>query len=393
VPLWTLRDTDAVQPVHPLPGRVEQMSTRVAFFVTGVAMASWAPLVPFAKARLALDEGRLGLLLLCMGLGSVVAMPFSGGLSARFGCRKTILTAGILACLMIPFLATVPSAALLAPALLVFGGSLGIIDVVMNVQAVVVEKASGRPMMSGFHGFFSVGGLAGAGLMTGLMAVGASPLVATVVTGGLAILLLASFWKGLLPYAPEGEGAAFAIPRGFILLLGVLCFGLFMAEGSVLDWSGVLLRVTRGLDARWAGIGYIAFATTMTVGRLTGDFVVKALGPTRVLLFGSLCSAAGFALAALGPSWVFSVVGFGLVGIGAANLVPVVISAAGRQKVIALNHAIAAVTTLGYAGILLGPALIGFIARATSLPIALLFISGMLVLVALTSGKATGSEV
>jgi len=374
--------TEAVSDVPSPPGALERKATRVAFFVAGLAMAAWAPLVPLAKARVGLDEGRLGGLLLCLGLGSVLAMPLSGGLAARFGCRRTILAAGALACAALPVLAAASTVPLLAAGLLLFGAGVGTVDVVMNIQAVIVEKAGGRAMMSGFHGLFSVGGIVGAGGLTGLLATGLPPVAAVGVVVTAAILLLGAFARGLLPYGSEEDSTALALPRGRVLLLGGLCFALFLAEGSVLDWSGVFLSAERGLDKGRAGLGYVAFATMMTAGRLAGDQVVRSLGAFRIVLLGGLCAGLGFTLVALVPSWPVAILGFALVGAGASNVVPVLFTAAGRQAEMPSNLAVASVTTMGYAGILSGPALIGFVGRAFSLSLALLGVAALLVGVA-----------
>ena len=198
------------------PGARERIATRLAFFIAGFAVSAWAPLIPFAKRRLALDDAQLGLMLLCLGIGSVLMMPLAGGLAARFGCRRTILAAGTVICLCLPALMLAPSIPVLAAALAVFGASLGVLDVVMNLQAVIVERASGRAMMSGFHGMYSVGGIAGAGGVAGALALGASPLVAITGTAVLAALLLAAAHGGLLAQGGEGDHPAFALPRGFL---------------------------------------------------------------------------------------------------------------------------------------------------------------------------------
>ncbi len=371
------------------PGRREQAATRAVFLVAGLAVASWAPLVPLARARIGLDDAQLGGLLLCVGFGSLLAMPVAGGLAGRFGCRRIIAVSGVAVCAALPVMAAATTVPLLAAGLLAFGASLGTLDVVMNIQAVIVEKASGRAMMSGFHGLYSVGGIAGAGAVTGLLSAGLSPVRAVLAVVAACVLLLCWSGQGLLPYGSEETTPAFALPRGRVLLLGALCFVMYLAEGSVLDWSGVLLNTVRGLANRWAGVGYVAFSITMTAGRLWGDAVVRALGPRRVLLGGGLCAAAGFAVAALVPCWPAAVVGFGLVGAGAANLVPVLFSSAGRQKAMPSNLAMAAVSTMAYAGILVGPALIGYGARATSLPAALLVIAAMVAAVGLSARAAT----
>ena len=373
------------------PGARERIATRLAFFIAGFAVSAWAPLIPFAKRRLALDDAQLGLMLLCLGIGSVLMMPLAGGLAARFGCRRTILAAGTVICLCLPALMLAPSIPVVAAALAVFGASLGVLDVVMNLQAVIVERASGRAMMSGFHGMYSVGGIAGAGGVAGALTWGASPLVAITDTAVLAALLLAAARGGLLAQSGEGDHPAFALPRGRVLLVGAVCFAMFLSEGAVLDWSAVFLSTVRHADPATAGFGYVAFAATMTLGRLTGDRIVQTLGAFRVVVCGTLVAAAGFALAILSASPMAGLAGFALVGAGAANVVPVMFSAAGRQHDMPTHLAVAAVTTMGYAGVLLGPAALGFVAKATSLPMAFGLLVALLLCVAGAARQATRS--
>lgn len=372
-----------------MPGRREAVATRIVFFIAGFAVSAWAPLIPFAKRRLLLDDGQLGLMLLCLGVGSVLMMPLAGGLAARFGCRRTLLVAGAALCLCMPALMLAPGVPAMALVLAVFGASLGVLDVVVNVQAVIVERASGRAMMSGFHGMYSVGGIAGAGGVAAALALGASPLLAIGTTAIIASLLLAVSRGGLLAYGGDADHPAFVLPRGRVLLIGAVCFALFLSEGAVLDWSAVFLSSVRNADPATAGFGYVAFAVTMTLGRLTGDRIVQALGAFRVVLGGALIAAAGFAVAILVPSPLAGLAGFALVGAGAANVVPVMFSAAGRQHAMPTHLAVAAVTTMGYAGILLGPAALGFIAGLASLSAALGLLVVLLVAVALVARVAT----
>lgn len=373
-------------PAPVVPGRLEQMSTRIAFFIAGFGIAAWAPLVPYAKARAQLDEGTLGLLLLCLGVGSILAMPLAGALASRFGIRRVTAGGTLLICLALPLLATVTSIPMLMAALFVFGAGLGTVDSTINLQAVIVERASGRNMMSGFHGLFSLGGIVGAAGVSGLLGLGLSPLQATwVVIAVLAVALLKAA-PHLLPYGSESSGPAFAIPHGVVLFIGCLCFVVFLAEGAVLDWSAVFLSAERGLDEAYAGLGYAAFALTMTVGRLTGDAIVRRLGATRVIVFGGTLAAAGMLLATLLPAWQTALLGYALVGAGCSNIVPVLYTAVGKQKVMPEHIAVPAITTLGYAGILAGPAVIGFIAHGSSLSIAFVLIAALLGAVAV-SGK------
>ena len=373
---------------RPAPGLPEQRSTRAAFFVAGFGMAAWAPLVPYAKDRLAVGEGTLGLLLLCLGAGSVAAMPLSGALAARFGCRRVIWAASLVICAALPLLATASSVPLLAAALMLFGAGVGTVDVAINVQAVVVERAAGRTLMSGFHGLFSVGGIAGAAGVGAVLWTGGSPLLATLCTAVAIVAALLAFGGALLRDGGDRDGPAFAVPRGAVLLVGGLCFVSFLAEGAMLDWSALILTALHGMDPARSGLGYALFSVAMTAGRLAGDRIVRALGGRTVLLCGGSCAAAGMALAVLAPSSPAALAGFALVGAGASNIVPVLYSALGRQRAMPANLAVAAVTTLGYSGILAGPAGIGLVAGAAGLPAAFLGVAALLLVVAACSGVA-----
>ncbi|WP_426134645.1 MFS transporter [Pseudomonas sp. PWP3-1b2] len=373
-------------PAPVVPGRLEQMSTRIAFFIAGFGIAAWAPLVPYAKARAHLNEGTLGLLLLCLGVGSIIAMPVAGALASRFGCRRVLTGGTVVICLALPILATASSIPLLMVGLFLFGAGLGTVDSTVNLQAVIVERASGKTMMSGFHGLFSLGGIVGAGGVAGLLGLGLSPLQATLVVIVVMAIALLKAAPHLLPYGSESSGPAFAVPHGVVLFIGCLCFIVFLAEGAVLDWSAVFLSAERGLGEAYAGLGYAAFALTMTAGRLTGDAIVRRLGATRVIVMGGALATAGMLLATLTPAWQTALLGYALVGAGCSNIVPVLYTAVGKQKVMPEHIAVPAITTLGYAGILAGPAVIGFIAHGSSLSTAFVMIAVLLAGVAI-SGK------
>jgi predicted MFS family arabinose efflux permease len=348
----------------------QQISTRIVFFVAGFGLAAWAPLVPFAKSRVGIDEGALGLVLLCLGAGSIITLPMAGALVARFGCRQVVIGSAVPLCLTLPLLATASTPVALAGGLFVFGAALGSIDSTMNIQAIIVERRSGRSMMSGFHGLFSVGSIAGPASMAALLGAGASPLAVTLcITAGMAAAVAIAA-PNLLPYGSDSEGSVFALPRGIVLFIGALCFIAFLAEGAMVDWSALFLASVRGMNVAYAGLGYAAFALTMTIGRLTGDRVRQRWGGRKIVIFGGLCAAIGFAVAALAPVWQAVLLGYALVGIGCANIVPVLYTSAGRQTLLPEHVAVPAITTLGYAGILVGPAVIGFVAHAASLSVA-----------------------
>ena len=350
-------------------------------------MSAWAPLVPYAKARADLSDGALGVLLLCIGIGSIASMPATGALTDRFGCRNVVTWSSVLLCVSLPLAAEASSEVALAMALLLLGASIGALDVAMNIQAVIVEKASGRSLMSGFHGLYSVGGIAGAGGVSALLASGGSPIGATLTVVGLAVALMAMAYRHLLASGSEERGPAFVIPHGPVIFIGILCFIVFLAEGAMLDWSALFLTSLQGVSPANGGIGYAGFAVAMTLGRLTGDRIVDSLGRRRVMLLGGMLAAAGFLTAVVSQTWIVSLLGFVTIGIGCSNIVPVLFTAAGRQTLMPANRAVAAISTLGYAGILTGPAGIGFVSQVAGLRTAFAMVAIALVFVAIGSRR------
>jgi predicted MFS family arabinose efflux permease len=348
------------------------------FLICGTATSAWAPMIPFAKTRLGLDEGTLGLILLAFGGGSMVAMPLAGVAIHLWGSRRVVVAASLATCAVLPILAVPLGAPLLAATLFGFGAALGALDVAMNAQALAVQHAAARPIMSGFHALFSVGGLAGAAVVSLLLRAGAS---LGSCAAGIAVALTAialSQQKHLVPDHGTAEGGSFTVvPKPAVLLLGALCFMCFLGEGAVLDWSAVFLREHRQMDVAVAGAGYAAFSVAMAVMRATGDRFSHRAGQARTLAAGGTLAAIGYIAVAALPSAAGALAGFIVVGIGAANIVPVLFSAAGRVPGVPPGIALATVTTIGYAGLLLGPATIGFIAEATSLQFAFVVVAAM----------------
>jgi predicted MFS family arabinose efflux permease len=365
-------------------GQGERHATRLIFLIVGFAAASWACIVPFAKANAGLGVGALGLVLLSLGAGSILAMPTAGALSTRYGCRVVLTASSLVACTMLPLLATVSSAQLLAPVLFVFGAALGSADCVMNVQAVIVERASAKPLMSGFHAFYSLGGIGGAVSISTLLTLGAAPISSMLAALAFMVLVVSVAYPGLLPFGNPPEGPAFAIPRGEVLFLGVLCFIVFLVEGSMMDWSAVLSE-QRGTGPAQSGYAFASFSVAMTLGRLVGDKAVARIGRPLVVSAGGLLAAAGIALATLFTIRAVALFGYALVGVGCSNIVPVLFTAVGRQTSMPQAVAVPATTTLGYAGILAGPAGIGLIAQHSSLSVAFLFVAALMVGVAVSS--------
>ncbi len=378
----------ALRPVPSATHVGEIRATRLLFLIVGFGMAAWAPLVPLVKARANLDDGTLGLLLLCLGIGSLATMPVAGALAGRFGARPVLAAAVLVTGAALMVLSRAAGLPVLAVALTGLGLGIGLLDCLMNLQAVAVERRAGRPMMSGFHGLYSLGCILGAAGVSALLSLGLAPAAATLaVVAAIAAAFLVAL-PGILPTVADGPGGpAFALPRGPVLGIGLLCFVVFLTEGSALDWSGVFLIQARGLDPARAGLGYAAFSLTMTVGRLAGDALVRRVGGRRVVVLGALLAAAGIGLATAVPLWPATLLGYALVGAGCANIVPVLFTAAGRQESVPAALAIPAVTTLGYAGVLAGPAAIGLLAHATSLTLAFLAVAALLLAVAAGAGR------
>ena len=366
-----------------------RLATRIAFFVAGFGLACWAPLVPLAKARLEIDEGSLGLLLLCLGAGSVLAMQLTGAFISKLGARPIIVIGGIGQAILLPFLALAPTVPAMAIALLLFGGFLGLIDVSMNVHAVEVEKHSAKPLMSGFHGLFSVGGFVGALLLTAALSVHVTPLTGTIAAAALMIGAILFAAPRLIDTPQTEEAPLLVMPRGVVALLALLAAITFLTEGAILDWGALLLTGKGLLPTAQAGIGYSVFAVAMTIGRLTGDAVVARLGDRRTMSWGGLLAIPGYVVLLTAPLASIALLGFLLIGLGASNTVPVLFRQAGAQTAMPAGLAIAAVTTVGYAGVLAGPAGVGFAAQAIGLPGAFWALAIMLMLVPLCAAAAT----
>ncbi|MGY2169177.1 MFS transporter [Pseudomonas gingeri] len=349
----------------------QQQATRGIFFVAGLGMASWAPLIPFVKSRLAIDDGTLGLLLFCIAAGSMLVMPFAGRAIARLGCRTLILACAAVFCLILPFMMYATSAVAIGGALLVFGAVNGLLDVSMNAQAVIVERDSGQARMSGFHGFYSIGSVAGAGGVSLLLWAGLGPLQAISLVAVLIALVVTQASAHLLARRPqesaESGGTLQALAHPAILLIALLCFFIFMVEGAMLDWSAVFLHTERSMEKSHAGFGYTLYSIAVALGRLYGDRLVNACGRQRMLMLGSACAAAGLLLIVLVDLPGIALAGFILTGIGLSNIVPILFTAAGNRPEVPSSFALSAVTLVGYTGLLSGPALIGFVAHHSSL--------------------------
>lgn len=366
-----------------------RLATRLAFLVAGFGVACWAPLVPFAKQRLGVDDGTLGLLLLCLGLGSVIAMSITGAMSARYGSKPIVVAGGAGLAVTLPLLTVVDTPTTLAIALFAFGAALGSLDVSMNIHAVEVERREQRPLMSGFHALFSVGGFAGSALVTFLLSAHVSALQSTLLCGALMLGTTLIYASRLIETAAASDHPLFAAPHGIVLLLAGLAAITFLVEGALLDWSALLIigkELTAPTDA---GLGYMVFSIAMTAGRLYGDTLAAKIGDRSTLLWGGLVATFGFIVLLTAPVIAVALGGFLLIGLGASNIVPVLFRRAASQRAMPGALALAAVSTSGYAGNLVGPAAIGFVANAVGLPGAFWLLAALLFIVPCCAWRVT----
>lgn len=367
---------------------------RSIFFVCGLALSGWAPMVPFAKIRLGLDDAGLGILLLLLGAGAITMMPICGMLSYKYGNRIIISISAAVIAVTLPLLAVLDGVFFMGAVLLLFGAGIGTIDVAMNASGVQLQNLSGRSIMSSLHGLFSIGGLFGSLGLGLLIKVGLEPLYAAICLSLLVVLTAGLQYKNLFSVDMEKQAESTAeisnsgasmkwswLQRG-VLFLGLLCFIVFMVEGAMLDWSALFLFENKEIDESWSGLGYAFFSTAMAGMRLFGDRIVEKYNSVKVVTIGAIVAGTGLLLGLLSPVLSLSLIGFFMLGCGAANIVPVFFNEAGRLKNIKTSTAVAAITTIGYSGQLMGPVAVGFIAHAFSLLTALGICAGLLFMVA-----------
>lgn len=353
------------------------LATKLSFFGLGLSTASWAPLIPFAQQRLSLNHADFGLLLLCMGIGSMLAMPAAGLLIQRIGCRILIGIALVAAMIILPLLTVFGTALSMAIVLFIFGTAVGAFGVAINLQAVIVEKNSLKNMMSSFHGMCSLGGLLGVLTVTVLLSLGVSPLMsALIMSAVLAFIAILAVPNSLSEIekksdtAPEDTAPSAKQkfrPSPMILLIGLVCFIAFLSEGSAMDWSGIYLVSNFGMDASFAGLAYTFFAITMTIGRFSGRRLLRMWGEKNIITYSALCAALGLGIIVMAPHWAVVLLGYALLGFGCSNIVPVMFSRIGRQNIMPKAAALSLVSTIAYSGSLSGPALVGFLSEAIGL--------------------------
>lgn len=421
-------------------------SNRVGFLAAGFAIAAWAPIIPFIKERFLLDEHGLGLLLLCVGAGSLFSSPLAGFLTPRFGCKIPIFGATITWACCLGLISVVSNLYLMAVILFVFGMAAVILEVTSNINGAMIEQLTGKTVMSGLHALYSLGGLTGSLGVTFILGAQAGVVLAAsaaalfmlsiVLFGGRYLFNRAQLSAEEHGQAPEsisdskGLSSSHAAPTavsaatvvttaaGFtapapmsddsnnrekqvlqaqkqqlkkeigqtqhelpdkmlqkryvlhplILMISFMLFVLYLTEGAILDWSGVFLYEERGVSLEMAGYGYTAFAVMMTTFRFLGDRLVLFMGRRRLIVLGTITICCGFVLSALVDHLYTNLLCFALIGVGSSNVIPQLVSYVAKVKDVPMHISVTLVNSFGFTGVLMGPALIGFVAHRISLP-------------------------
>ena len=356
-----------------------RLGVSLFFGVNGFLSANWIARIPAVVDKLEISKATLGSLLLLFAVGAIVAFPISGRATGSRGSAGVTVAFGLAFCLTVPLLGIAPNTWLLALAMVLYGFANGGLDVAMNAQGVEIEHSTGKRIMGSLHGFFSLGSLLGAG--TGALAAHLDmPLEAHLAALSVAgFLVLAWAATGLIPDVTREDVAeghsGFVLPPRILWPLGVIAFCAAVGEGAMADWSALYLNDHLASSASTAAIGYFVFSLAMLTGRFLGDATVAKLGPVRVVRGCAIIATAGLLFGiALDQVWSM-LVGFGAVGLGLSVVIPLVYGAAGNTPGIPGGRGVASVATIGYTGFLAGPALLGWIAEATSLRAAMLVVA------------------
>ena len=363
-------------------GTQARIATNILFFLNGISFASWASRIPDVKEFLKLGDAALGAVLFAMPIGSLSALPVAGLIINKFGSRKIALFSMLFYCVSMPLLGYADTTLQLAIALFIFGFGGDMLNISMNVQAVNVEKMQQRSIMSSFHAVFSVGFMVGAALGGFIDSENVSVFNHLTFIGFSDLLVGILIYRFLIKTDQQTDNAQplFALPDRGLVLLGIIAFCGMLSEGAMADWSTLYYKQVLNNSSGFATAGFTAFSVMMVIGRVFGDKIVNSFGLRKTLLINCLIVFLGMIIALISLNPISIVIGFGVTGLGLSTIVPLIYSEAGHSKTMSAGVALAAISTVGIGGFLLGPVLIGFLSEFSSLRIALssLIILGLL---------------
>ncbi len=364
-------------------------AARLSFLFAGVNFTVWGALIPFLKVNLQVNDAMLGFLLLCLGLGAIMILPFAGALVARFGCKRILQVAIPLEFMGMIGLSVVEDVWLAALLCLLRGVLVGMVDVSINIQAVFIEKGCGQRLMSHMHAMLSIGSIIGGLVMVALLSFGLSPFWAVLL---LTVVVCSVVWlycdRHFLPYGKDEEDAqqsgkqVFALPKGVVVIIGAVCFLLYMNGAVLLDWAALLLVEEYAIAMSQASLAFTVYASTTVLGRLVGNALMQNFGIRKVLVLGAMLAALGYGIICLASHVWLALGGFALVGLGASNIIPQLYAFSRRQNVMPVHLAITATSLMGFSGMVIGPSAMGIVAEIFTLPAVFGYMSCFFCLVA-----------
>lgn len=349
--------------------RKYRIATSIFFFIAGLTFSTWASRIPAIQSKLHLSDAGLGAVLFALPAGLMTSLPVSGWTVSRFGSRPMIIAGSVFYPVILLLLGSSTSVLQLVLSLFSFGIMGNLLNIAMNTQAVGVEILYRRSVMASFHGLWSLAGFTGAVTGTLFVSRGWSPMIHFTIVCTVCLILVLLSYKFSLPHdiGYRQREKVFVKPDKKIFLLGMIAFCCLLCEGAMSDWSGVYFKNIVMAPASIITLGYVAFTSTMALGRFIGDSLVTKLGAKRMLQISGSIITSGLLIAVIFPYLLTATAGFFLVGFGVSSVVPIVYGLAGKSTTMSAGTALAAVSTIGFLGFLIGPPLIGFIAQAISL--------------------------
>jgi MFS family permease len=375
-----------------LPVLTSKKALRIAvgamFFMAGLSFSSWASRIATVQQTMGLSDAALGAVLFSLPVGLMCSLPFSGWIITKIGSRKLLISALLVYATALVSLGLAQNTFQLIICLVCFGFSSNAVNISVNTQAVATEELYKRPIMASFHGLWSLAGFAGAGIGTFMIANNISPLYHF-------LLMLVVIFTGVIIAARylkddkvTDSGPVFVMPDHSLIKLGIIAFCSMICEGAMFDWSVIYFKKVVLAPPAFVGVGFTAFMLTMAAGRFRADWFAHRYGLKRTLQVSGALTATGLLIAVAFPYVYTAIAGFLLVGVGVSSVVPMVFSAAGKSKTMQPGVALAAVSTIGFLGFLVGPPIIGFIAGMATLRVSFILIAAMGVSVVVVSTKA-----
>lgn len=356
-----------------------RIAVSALFFLQGLCFATWASRIPTIQQNLHLSDSTLGLVLLALPVGSMMALPLAGWLVTRFGSKTIVINVLIVYSILLVTIGLAQNITQIIFALVLYGMAGNTANIAMNTQAIGVEGRYNRNIMASFHGLWSLAGFTASGIGMFMIGEGIIPFHHFIIISGLVLISLAIIFQYLLPNEEKraADNKIFVKPDKALMLLGLIAFCSMICEGAMFDWSGIYFKKIVRAEGAWIGAGYTAFMCTMAAGRFIGDWLVMQFGFKRMLQLSGITIATGLTISLLFPYLVPAMTGFFLVGLGVSSVVPLVYSNAGRSKTMSPGMALAAVSSVGFLGFLAGPPLIGIVAGMSSLRISFIIIALM----------------